>query len=141
MLLNKPETRVKWIKGGQIAVLKWDYIGLEQGHGSTMHVHGFPWYEFMNLDMNRANIVWPCSETMTLWLLNMVLCLNMSYITKYNMSKASTQGTYINIDTMSKAYEHGPMVYNDIMPKASGHDLYIYYHVIVRFLDMNKSFW
>ena len=41
-------------------------LGLEQGHGSTMHVHGFPWYEFMNLDMNRANIVWPCSETMTL---------------------------------------------------------------------------
>ena len=56
------------------------------------------------------------------------------------MSKASTQGTYINIDTMSKAYGRGPMVYNDIMPKASGHDLYIYYHGVVRFLDMNKSF-
>ena len=41
-------------------------LGLKQGHVNTMHVYGFPWYEFMNLDMNRANIVWPCSETMTL---------------------------------------------------------------------------
>ena len=112
-------------------------LGLEHGQGNTIHVHGFPWYEFINLDMNRTSIVWPCSETMTLLLLNIVLCLDMSYITNYDMSKASTHGTYITDDIMSKALGHGPSVCNDTMFKASGHDLYIYDHVIVRCLDMD----
>ena len=112
-------------------------LGLEQGHGNSIHVHGFPWYEFINLDMNRTSIVWPCSETMTLLLLNIVLCLDMSYITNYDMSKASTHGTYITDDIMSKAFGHGPSVCNDTMFKASGHELYIYDHVIVRCLDMD----
>ena len=112
-------------------------LGLERGHVNTMHVHGFPCYDFMNLYINRTNIVWPCSETMTLSLLNLVLCLNMSYITNYNMSKASTHGTYITDDIMSKAFGHGPSVCNDTMFKASGHELYIYDHVIVRCLDMD----
>ena len=30
-------------------------LGLEQVHGNTLHVHGFPWYEFMNLDMNNKH--------------------------------------------------------------------------------------
>ena len=50
----------------------------------------------------------------------------MSYITNYDMSKASTHGTYITDDIMSKAFGHGPSVCNDTMSKASGHDLYIY---------------
>ena len=66
--------------------------------------------------------------------------MNMTYITKYYMSKARTQGTYITDDIMSKAHRHGPSVCNDIMSKASGHDLYIYDHVIVMFLDMNIRF-
>ena len=91
-----------------------------------MHGHGFPWYEFMNLDMNRTNIVWPFSETITLSLLNIVLFLNMSYITNYDMSKASNHGTYVTNDIMSKAFGHGPSVCNGTMSKASGHDLCIY---------------
>ena len=112
-------------------------LGLEQGHGNTMHVHGFPWYEFMNLDMNRTSIVWPCSETITLLLLNIVLCLDMSYITNYDMSKASTHGTYITDDIISKVFGHGPGVCNDTMFKVSGHELYKYDHVIVSCLDMD----
>ena len=46
-------------------------------------------------------------------------------------------GFIIWIDTMLNATGHGPSVRNDIMSKASGPDLYIYYHVLVRFLDMN----
>ena len=91
----------------------------------------------MNLDMNRANIVWPCSETMTLLLLSIVLYLNISYITNYDMSKASTHGTYITDDIISKAFGHGPSICNYTMFKASGHELYIYDHVIVRPLDMD----
>ena len=102
------------------------FVGLERGHVNTMHVHGFPWYELMNLDMNRMNIAWPCLETITLLLLNIVLCLNMSYITNYDMSKASTYGTYITDDIMSKAFGYGPIVCYDTMSKASGHDLSIY---------------
>jgi len=73
---------------------------------------------------------------MTLLLLNMVLCLNMSYITNYNMSKVSAHGTYIS-DIMFKAFGHDPSVSNDTMFKASRHDLYIDDHVIVRCLDMD----
>ena len=91
----------------------------------------------MNLDMNRISIEWPCSETMTLLLLNRVLCLDKSYINNYDMSKASTEGTYITDDIMSKAFGHGPSVCNDTMFKASGHELYKYDHVIVRCLDMD----
>jgi len=91
-----------------------------------MHVHGFPWYEFMNLDMNRRKIVWPCRGSIILSLLTIVLCLNMSYITKYDISKASTHGTYITDDIMSKAHIHGPSICNDIMSGAGGRDLYIY---------------
>ena len=112
-------------------------LGLERVYVNTMNVHHILYYEFMNLDMNRTNIIWPCSETMTLLLLNIVLCLEMSYITNYDMSKASTHGTYITDDIMSKAFGHGPSVCNDTMFKASGHELYIYDHVIVRCLDMD----
>ena len=61
----------------------------------------------------------------------------MSYNTNYDMSKASTHGTYITDDIMSKAFGHGPSVCNDTMFKASGHELYIYDHVRVRCLDMD----
>ena len=74
---------------------------------------------------------------MTLLLLNIVFCLNMSYITNHNMSKANNQGTYITDDIMSKAFGHGPSVCNDTMFKASGHELYIYDHVRVGCLDMD----
>ena len=115
-------------------------LGLEWYHVNTMHVHGFPWYEFMNLDMNRTNIVWPCSETMILLLLNIVFCLKMSYITNSNMFKASNHFTYITDDIMSKAFGHGPSVCNDTMSKASRNDLYICKHSILRCQDMNISF-
>ena len=86
----------------------------------------FPWYEFMNLDMNRISIVWPCSETMTLLLLNIVLCLDMNYITNYDMSKATIHVNYVTDDIMSKAFGHGHIICNDTMSKASGHGLFIY---------------
>ena len=99
-------------------------VGLEQAHGNTIHVHGIPWYEFMNLDVSRTNMVCPCSETMNLLLLNIVFCLNMSYITNFNRSKASEYGTYITDDIMFKALDMVPVIV--MMSKASGHDLYIH---------------
>ena len=87
--------------------------------------------------MNRTSIVWSCSETMTLPLLNIVLCLDMSYSTNYDMSKASTHSTYTTDYIQSKAFGLGPSVCNDTMFKASGHELYIYDYVIVRYLDMD----
>ena len=61
----------------------------------------------------------------------------MSYITHYDIPKASTHGSYITDDIMSKVSGHGPSVCNDTMFKASGHELYIYDHVRVRCLDMD----
>ena len=74
---------------------------------------------------------------MTLVLLNIVLCLDMSYITNYNMSKASIHGSYITDDIMSKVFGHGPSVCNDTQFKAPGLELYIYDHVIWKCLDMD----
>ena len=87
---------------------------LEQGHGNTMHVHGCPCYGFITLDMNRTNRVWPCSELITLLILIIVLCLNMSYIIKYYMSKASTLGTNIAYDilNLTSIYDHVIVAHN-----------------------------
>ena len=61
----------------------------------------------------------------------------MSFITNYNMTKASDHGTYITDDIMSKAFGKSPSFFNDTMSKSSGDDLYLYDHVIVRCLDMD----
>ena len=98
-------------------ILQLPIIGLERIHVYTVSVHGFLCYEFMNLNMNRTNIVWLCLEPMTLLILIIVLCLNLSYITKYYMSKASTHSTCISDDILSKAHGHGPSVCDDIMSK------------------------
>jgi len=98
-------------------------LGLEEVHGNTKHVHGFPRYEFMNLDMNRISI-----------------CLDMSYITNYDIFKAIIHGTYIIDHIMSKAFEQGPSVCYDAMFGASGHELYIYDRVVVGCLDTDIWF-
>ena len=90
--------------------------------------------------MNRTSVVWSCSETMTLLLLNIVLCLEMSYSTNYDMSKASTHSIYTTDYIHSKDFGFGSSVCNNIMFRASGHELYIYDHVIGRCLDMDKYF-
>ena len=90
--------------------------------------------------MNRTSVVWSCSETMTLPLLNILLCLEMSYSTNYDMSKASTHSIYATGYIHFKDFGFGSSVCNNIMFRASGHELYIYDHVIGRCLDMDKYF-
>ena len=77
---------------------------------------------------------------MTLPLLNIVLCLEMSYSTNYDMSKASTHSIYTTGYIHFKDFGFGSSVCNNIMFRASGHELYIYDHVIGRCLDMDKYF-